>query len=109
MPFQLIATARDLLAKENFIIRRVAAAILAGEAILGIRLGFHDHAREEDSIGLVFQQPAAHQARSDDFGRTAEEGVGQGWEIIGDGLGSHGSGLARLCGQNKNALTPKSE
>ena len=55
--------------------------------VLGIGLGFNDHAPEQAAVVLAFYQPAAHQIRSDDFRWTAEEGVGEGWETLGDGLG----------------------
>ena len=42
---------------------------------------------------MAFHQPAANQCRSNDLRWTAEEGVGQGWEILGDGLGGYGSGF----------------
>ena len=61
--------------------------------VLGIGLGFNDHAPEQAAVVLAFHQPAAHQSRSDDLRWTAEEGLGQGWEIGGDGLGGYGSGL----------------
>ena len=60
--------------------------------VLGIRLRFNDHAPEEAAVVLAFHQPAAHQVRCDDFCRTAEESMGQGWEILGDGLCGYGSG-----------------
>ena len=53
----------------------------------GIRLRFHNHAPEQASISLAFHQPAANQLRGNDLRWTAEEGVGQGWEILGDGRG----------------------
>ena len=67
-----------------------------------------DHAPEQAAVILVFHQPAAHQVRSDFLRRAAEEGVREGLEVR-EGLGGYGGGLARLCGQNKNAPTPKSE
>ena len=46
-----------------------------------------------DAIGASkHHQPAANQLRGNDLRLTAEEGVGQGWEILGDGLGGYGSG-----------------
>ena len=61
--------------------------------VLGIRLCFHNHAPEQAAVCLAFHQPAANQLRGNDLRWTAEEGVGQGWEILGDGLGGYGSGL----------------
>ena len=59
--------------------------------ILGIRLRFHHHTPEQAAVCLAFQQPAANQLRGNDLRWTAEEGVGQSWEIFGDGLGGDGS------------------
>ena len=61
--------------------------------VLGISLGFHDHAPEQTAVVLAFHQPAANQLRGDDLRWTAEEGVRQGWEVLGDALGGYGSGL----------------
>ena len=60
--------------------------------VLGIGLGFNDHAPEQAAVVLAFHQPAAHQVRSNDFCGAAEEAVGQGWGILG-GRGGYGSGL----------------
>ena len=61
--------------------------------VLGIGLCFHNHAPQQTSIRLAFHQPAANQLRGNDLRWTAEEGVGQGWEILGNELGGYGSGL----------------
>ena len=61
--------------------------------VLGISLGFNDHAPEQTAVVLAFHQPAANQLRGDDLRWTAEEGVGQGWEGLGGGVGGYGSGL----------------
>ena len=42
---------------------------------------------------LAFHQPAANQRRGNDLRWTAEEGMGQGWEILGDGLAGYGNGF----------------
>ena len=60
--------------------------------VLGIGLGFNDHAPEQAAVVLAFHQPAAHQIRSDDFRWAAEERLGQGREILGDGAGGCRSG-----------------
>ena len=60
---------------------------MTSRVVLGIGLGFNDHAPEQAAVVLAFHQPAAHQIRSDDFRWAAEEGVGEGWETLGDGLG----------------------
>ena len=62
---------------------------MTGGIVLGISLGFHDHAPEQTAVVLAFHQPAANQLRGDDLRWTAEEGVGQGWESVG----GYGSGL----------------
>ena len=61
--------------------------------ILGIRLRFHHHTPEQAAVCLPFHQPTADQLRGNDLRWTAEEVMGQGWEILGDGLGGYGSGL----------------
>ena len=65
---------------------------MTGGVVLGIRLCFHNHAPEQAAVCLPFHQPAANQLRSNNHCRAAKEGVGQGWEILGDGLGGYGSG-----------------
>ena len=60
--------------------------------ILGIRLRFHHHTPEQAAVSLAFHQPAANQLRGDDLRWTAEEGVGQGWEVISDGGRGYGVG-----------------
>ena len=61
--------------------------------ILGIGLGFNDHAPEQAAIVLAFHQPAAHQVRTHDFRRAAEERKRKGWELLGDGQDGYESGL----------------
>ena len=65
---------------------------MTGGIVLGIGLCFHNHAPQQTSIRLAFHQPAANQLRGNDLRWTAEEGVGQGWEVLA-GLGGYGSGL----------------
>ena len=60
--------------------------------VLGISLCFDNHPPEQTAVVLAFHQPAAHQIRSDDFRRAAEERLGQSWEFLGDGLGGSRSG-----------------
>ena len=66
---------------------------MTGGIVLGICLRFHNHAPEQAAVVLAFHQPAANQLRGNDLRWTTEEGVGQGWEMLGDGLGGCGSGL----------------
>ncbi|WP_063421935.1 MULTISPECIES: hypothetical protein [Prochlorococcus] len=54
---------------------------------------------------MAFHQPAANQLRSDDFRWTAEEGMGQGCEIFGDGLGGYVSGCRKRTGSLSITLT----
>ena len=74
---------------------------MAGGLVLGISLGFHNHAPEQAAVWLAFHQATAHQLRSNNFCRAAEEGLRQGWEMLGDGLGGYGRGsiteLADWC------------
>ena len=55
--------------------------------VLGIRLGFNDHAPEQAAVVLAFYQPAADEIGGNDFSGAAEEGLPQSWEILGNGLG----------------------
>ena len=68
---------------------------MTGGIVLGIRLRFHDHAPEEAAIAIAFHQPAAHQVRTNCLCRTAEEGLPQSWEILGDGVNGYGSGFRK--------------
>ena len=61
--------------------------------VLGIGLGFNDHAPEQAAVVLAFHQPAAHQIGAHDLSRTAEEVFMKSREIFGDGLGGYGGGL----------------
>ena len=70
-----------------------AAVTVTSGIVLGISLCFHNHAPKQVAVVLAFHQPAANQFRGNDLRWTAEEGVGQGWEILSDGLGGYGSGL----------------
>ena len=65
---------------------------MTGGIVLGISLGFNDHAPEQSAVVLTFHQPAAHQIRSDDFRWAAEEGMRESREILGDVLGGYESG-----------------
>ena len=66
---------------------------MTGGIVLGIRLGFHNHAPEQTVIGLAFHQQAANQVGGDQLGRAGEKALGKGWEVLGDGLGGYRSGL----------------
>ena len=54
--------------------------------VLGIGLGFNDHAPEQIATFSAFHQQAADELGGNHFGRAAEEGVREGWEIVGNGL-----------------------
>ncbi len=54
--------------------------------ILEIRLRSHNHAPEQRTRGLAFDQPATNQLRGNDLRWTAGEGVGQSCVILCDGL-----------------------
>ena len=69
---------------------------MTGGIVLGIGLCFHDHAPEQAAVVLAFHQPATHQIRGNDLRWTAEEGVGQDWKILGDGLDGWGGSVLRL-------------
>ena len=74
------------LTKERFVAGGAAAVAVAGRVVLGIRLRFHHHAPEQAAVVLASHQPAANQRRGNDLRWTAEEGMVQGWEILGDRL-----------------------
>ena len=80
------------LTKERLVAGGAAAVAVAGGVVLGIRLRFHHHTPEQAAVVQTFHQPAAHQVRSDDFCGTAEEAVGQSWEVLADGRSGYGSG-----------------
>jgi hypothetical protein len=80
------------LAEERFVAGGTAAVAVASELFLGIRLRFHNHAPEPLAIGLPFHQQAADELGSDLLGRAAEEGLGEGWKLLG-GRDGYGSGL----------------
>ena len=73
--------------KQGFILGRPPSITVTSRVVLGVRLRFHDYAPEQGAVELAFHQPAAHQIRSHDLCSAAEEGVGQGWKILGNGLG----------------------
>jgi hypothetical protein len=66
---------------------------VAGRLLLDIRLGFHHHAPEQAAVLLAFHQPAANQVRGDQLGGASEEGLGEGWGTLDDGLGGYGNGF----------------
>ncbi len=70
---------------------------MAGGVVLGIRLGFHNHAPKKLATFLALHQQAANQLGGDDFGGTGKEGLG---EVLG-GPGGYGSGFT------KNPFSPK--
>ena len=57
--------------------------------ILGIGLGFNDHAPEQAAVVLAFHQPAANQRRGNDLRWTAEEELRESRKILSDGLGDY--------------------
>ena len=81
------------LAEEGFILRGTAAITMTSRIVLGICFRFHDHTPKQAAIVLAFHQPAPNQLRTDNFCRTAEVSMRQGWEILGDEFGCYRSGL----------------
>ena len=84
------------LTEQRFVARCAAAVAVARGVVLGIRLGFHNHAPKQLATLLAFHQPAANQVGGNDLGGASEERLGERWEILGDGLGGYGSGCFRL-------------
>jgi hypothetical protein len=68
---------------------------MAGVVVLGIRLGFHNHAPQQLTIRLAFHQKAADEVGRDQLGRASEEGLGARWEALG-GRGGYGSSCSYL-------------
>ncbi len=79
------------LSKEGFVAGGTAAVAACGGLLLGIRLRFHNHAPHQLARGLAFHQQAANQLGGDHLCGAAEEGLGEGWEVL-RGRGGYGSG-----------------
>ena len=77
------------LTKERFVAGGAAAVPVTGGVVLGIRLRFHNHAPQQRTRGLAFDQQAADELGGNQLGGAAEEGVREG---LGKG-GGYGSGL----------------
>ena len=65
---------------------------MASGVVLGIRLRFHNHTPQKVARGLAFHQQATDEVGGDLLGGAAEEGLGEIWEVLGDGRGGYGSG-----------------
>ena len=61
------------LTEQGFVLRCPAPVAVTGRLVLGIRLRFHNHAPEQAAIGLAFHQPAAHQVRTHQLGRSLKK------------------------------------
>ena len=81
------------LTKQCFVAGRAAAMTVAGGVVLGIRLGFHNHAPQQLAIRLALHQKAADELGGNLLGGAAEEGVG---EVLG-GLGGYVGSFVRKC------------
>jgi len=77
------------LPKEGFVAGSAAAVAVTGGVVLGIRLGFHNHAPQQLAIRLPFHQQAADELGGDLLGGAGEERLREG---LG-GRGGYGSGL----------------
>jgi len=84
------------LAKQRFVAGGAAAVPVTGGLALAIRLRFHNHAPEQLARGLAFHQQAANQLGGNLLGGAGEEGLGEGWDVLG-GRGGYGSGSMRKC------------
>ena len=67
-----------------------AAAAVAGEVVLGIRLGFHHHPAEQAAVLLAFHQQATDEVVGAQLGRSSEERCEEGQKALG-GRGGYGS------------------
>jgi len=81
------------LTKQRFVAWSAAAIAVTGGVVLGIRLRFHKHTPKQAAVPLALHQQAADELGGDQLGGAGEEGLGEGWEILGDGLGGYGSGF----------------
>ena len=86
------------LSKQRFVMRRTAAITVTSGIVLGIRLRFHNHAPQQGAVVLAFHQPATYQFRTHQLcgAGAAEEGLGEGWEMLGDEQGGYGHDLHAL-------------
>ena len=55
-----------------------------------------NHAPPQTTVRLAFHQPAARQLRTHYFCLTAEKGLRQCWEILGDERSNYGKAIAEL-------------
>ena len=60
--------------------------------LLEIRLRFHNQAPQQRTRGLAFDQQAADEVGGNLLGGAGTEGLGESWEVLGDGRGGYGSG-----------------
>jgi len=80
------------LTKERFVAGGAAAIAVASRLLLRIRLRFHNHAPQQLAMCFALHQQAANEVRGNLLGGAGEEGLGQGWEVLGE-RGGYGSGL----------------
>ena len=71
------------LPKQGFVAGGAAAIAVAGGLALAIRLRFHNYAPQQLTIRLAFHQQEADELGGDDLGGAGEEGLGEGWEVLG--------------------------
>jgi hypothetical protein len=88
-----IHTKTPRLTKQRFVAGSAAAVAVTGGVVLGIRLGFHNHAPKQLATFLALHQQTADELGGDDLGRAGEEGLGK---VLGE-RGGYGSGFVRLC------------
>ena len=79
------------LTKERFVAGAAAAVAVTGGVVLGISLGFHDHAPQQLAIRLAFHQQASDEVGGNALSGAGEEGLGQDWESVG----GYGSGYSK--------------
>jgi hypothetical protein len=70
------------LTKQGFVAGGAAAVAVAGGVILGIRLGFHNHAPQQLHSGLALHQQAADEVGGNLLGGAAEDGLVKYWEDV---------------------------
>ena len=56
---------------------------MTGWIVLGVSLGFNNHAPEQAAVVLTFHQQATDEVGSDQLRRAGEEGLGERWWVTG--------------------------
>ena len=66
--------------EKSFVLAGPAPIAVTCGLILGIGLGFHNHAPQQAAILLTLHQQATDEIRGDKLGRTGEKTLGERWK-----------------------------